>query len=59
MHYHAIDIRNKSERGEIIKFLQKLGLGYEKDIEYTIALLDDSKIISTPESGNIFFITWL
>lgn len=47
MHYHAIDIRNKSERGEIIKFLQKLGLGYEKDIEYTIALLDDSKIIGT------------
>jgi len=47
MYYRTIDIHNKLQKEEIIEFLQKLGLGYEKDIEYTIALLDENKIIGT------------
>ena len=47
MYYQEIDIHNKLEREEIIKFLQKFSLGYEKDIEYTIALLDNGRIIGT------------
>jgi len=47
MYYQEIDIHNKLEREEIIEFLQKFSLGYEKDIEYTIALLDNGRIIGT------------
>jgi len=47
MDYQVIDIHNKSEREEIIKFLQTLNLKYENNIEYTLALLEDGKIVGT------------
>ncbi|MEA2022451.1 MAG: [citrate (pro-3S)-lyase] ligase, partial [Candidatus Caldatribacteriota bacterium] len=47
MDYRVINIHNKLEREEIVKFLQTLNLKYENNIEYTLALLEDGKIVGT------------
>jgi len=54
MDYRIIDIHNKSEIEEIKSFLCSMNLKYENNIEYTIALLEDEKIIATGSiSGNV------
>jgi len=47
MNYRVINIHSKSEREEIIKFLQTLNLKYENNIEYTLAILEEGKIVGT------------
>ena len=47
MDYQVIDIHNKSEREGIIKFLQSHNLKYENNIKYTLALLEEKKIVGT------------
>lgn len=42
-----IEVKTASDKTLISKFLEKQGLSLEKDIEYTIAILKDEKIIGT------------
>ena len=54
MNYYEIDINNESEIKKVKSFLHSMDLKYEDDIEYTIALSEEGKIIGTGSiSGNV------
>ncbi len=42
-----IEIKTDSEKNKVSKFLKKQGLSLEDDVEYTVALLKNGKIIGT------------
>jgi [citrate (pro-3S)-lyase] ligase len=50
----TVNLKREKERKKIDEFLHKFELILEKDVEYTLALYDDERIIGTGSvSGNV------
>jgi len=54
MFYYSININDEQEKEKIVRFLHKLNLRYEDDIEFTLTVVDNNEIIGTGSiSGKI------